>query len=265
MLLRGKDLVPAIKERQSKLAADLRVRGIKPKLAIVQAKDDPVIDTYVRMKKQYGADIAIGVDIHKVSQPEVAPLLKKLNDDSAVTGVIVQLPLPNMEQADELLNMIDSSKDVDGLAEDSDFVPATPTAILNLLKGYKKELKGKNVVIVGRGKLVGTPLRKMLEADGINVTVVHSQTEQPEQIYQKADVIITATGRPGLIKSKDIKTGTVVVDAGTAGEGGKTVGDLTGDILERDDIDVSPTPGGVGPLTVCALFEHVLKAASSSS
>lgn len=261
MLLKGKDLVPEMKERQAKLAAELATKSIKAKLAIVQAKDDPVIDTYVRMKKQYGADIGVDVDVHKVSQAEVKELIEKLNSDPAVTGIIVQLPLPNMDEADELLNMIDPAKDVDGLAEDSQFVPATPTAILNLLAGYHKELQDKKVVLVGRGKLVGLPLRKMLEADGINVTVVHSQTENPDKIYQNADVIITATGKPGLIKSKDIKAGTVVVDAGTAGEGGKTVGDLTKDIVERGDIDVSPTPGGVGPLTVCALFEHILKAA----
>src|SRR3990167_9161582 len=146
MLLKGKDLVPAIKERQAKLAAELRAKDIQPKLTIVQAKDDPVIDTYVRMKNQYGADIGVGVDIYKIAQPEVAPLLQKLNADPAVTGIIVQLPLPDMEQADELLNMIDPGKDVDGLAEESDFVPATPTAILNLLEGYHKALKGKKVV-----------------------------------------------------------------------------------------------------------------------
>jgi len=263
MLLRGKDLVPDIKTRQARIVSKLGVSGKVPKLVIIQAKDDPVIDTYVRMKRNYGKDIGAEVEVLKIKQPEIATKLQNLNSDPSVDGIIVQLPLPDMDEADELLNMISPNKDVDGLAEASDFVPATPTAILNLLNGYNIDLKDKKLVLVGRGKLVGTPLRKMLEANGVDVTVVHSQTKNPEQLYQQADVIITATGRPGLIKSSDIKPGTVVVDAGTAGEGGKTVGDLTKDIVSREDIKVSPTPGGVGPLTVCALFEHVLLAANS--
>lgn len=262
MLLRGKDLVPANKKHQAQLAGELKARGIQPKLAIIQAIDDTVIDTYVRMKKQYGAEIGVDVDIYKIKQVEIAALLTKLNNDDSVSGIIIQLPIENMDEADELLARVSPAKDVDGLGPDAKFAPATPTAILNLLKGYDISLKNKKVVLVGRGKLVGKPLRKMLEAEGIEVSVVHSQTADPKSLYAQANVIITATGKPGLITTDDIKPGTVVVDAGTAGEGGKTVGDLTKDIVNREDIKVSPTPGGVGPLTVCALFEHVLQAAS---
>lgn len=265
MLLRGKDLVPKFKEDQAVELAELKQRGVVPHLAIVRSNDHPAIDSYMKIKQRYGDEIGAIVTVHAVSMHEIEPLIKDLNRDKSVHGIIIQLPLSDMNDVDRLLDLVAPEKDVDGLRSDSLFVPATPLAILNLLKGFNKDLRGKKVTLVGRGKLVGLPLRKMLEADGVDVTVVHSQTENPEEIYQNSNVIITATGKPGLIKSRDIRPGTVVVDAGTAGEGGKTVGDITADILERTDIDVSPTPGGVGPLTVCALFEHLIKAARMQS
>ncbi len=265
MLLRGKDLVPKFKAEQASEVAKLKAKGITPHLAIIRSNEHDAIDSYMKIKQRYGEEIGASVEVHAVEMSEIEPLVDKLNADNNVHGIIIQLPLSDMSDVDRLLDLVAPEKDVDGLRSDSKFVPATPLAILNLLKGYNKKLKGKKVTLVGRGKLVGLPLRKMLEADGIDVTVVHSQSEKPDEIYQNSDVIITATGKPGLIKSKDIKTGTVVVDAGTAGEGGKTVGDITVDILEREDIDVSPTPGGVGPLTVCALFEHVISAAKNQS
>lgn len=261
MLLRGRDLVPKFKEEQAREVAQLKSHGITPHLAIIRSNNHPAIDSYMKIKQRYGSEIGATVTVHDVAMGEIHTLVEKLNTDKNVHGIIIQLPLSDMSNVDSLLDLVAPEKDVDGLRSDSKFVPATPLAILNLLKGFNKNLQGKKVTLVGRGKLVGLPLRRMLEKDGVDVKVVHSQTENPETIYEKSDVIITATGKPGLIKSQNIKSGTVVIDAGTAGEGGKTVGDITEDILRREDIDVSPTPGGVGPLTVCALFEHVLKAA----
>lgn len=265
MLLRGKDLVPKFKEEQSNEVANLKDKGIIPHLAIIRSNNHAAIDSYMKIKQRYGEEVGAIVTVHDVKMDEIESLVTKLNGDKSVHGIIIQLPLSDMSDVDRLLDLVAPEKDVDGLRSDSKFVPATPLAILNLLKGFNKNLHGKKVTLVGRGKLVGLPLRKMLEEDGVKVTVVHSQTDNPEEIYRNSDVIITATGKPGLIKSKDIKSGTVLVDAGTAGEGGKTVGDITPDILERDDIDVSPTPGGVGPLTVCALFEHVILAAQKQN
>src|SRR3990167_658409 len=145
MLLRGKDLVPNIKEHQAKLAKQLITHGIKAKLVIIQALDDPVIDTYVRMKKQYGADIGVDVDIYNIKQADIAAKLTELNNDESVSGIIVQLPITNMAEADELLAQVAPEKDVDGLGPEAKFRPATPTAILNLLKGYKIGLKNRKV------------------------------------------------------------------------------------------------------------------------
>lgn len=260
--LNGKELAGFIKERQAKQVRGLRqAGGVQPKLAIVQCIDDPVINTYVRMKKRYGADIGIDVDIHHIEQAKAADLLKKLNSDDSIHGIIVQLPLKDPEETEEIVSLVTPEKDVDALGPNATFDPATPMAILWLLSGYNVDLQGKHVVLIGRGKLVGKPLRRMLEDSDVDVEVVHSQTPDPQAACLKADVIITATGRPGMLKSDMVKQGAVVVDAGTASESGKTVGDVDPALLERDDLTITPVKGGVGPLTVSALFENVIRAA----
>lgn len=239
----------------------MQKNGIKPKLAIIQVKDDPVIDTYVRMKQRYGEDLGAEVNILKVEQPKVAELIKKLNDDDSITGMIVQLPLNNTAQTDELMTLIKPEKDVDGLGPKPKFQPATPTAILWLMSGNNIDLKGKNVLLVGRGKLVGGPLEKLLVAAGIDLHVAVKGDPLAEMAI-KADVIISAAPVPRLLKSSMVKPDAVVIDAGTASESGKTVGNADEDLYEREDIKITPHKGGVGPLTVCALFENLIQASN---
>lgn len=261
-LLSGLELAGFIKERQAKqVRALIQAGGVTPKLAIVQVKDDPVINTYVRLKKQYGAVIQVAVEVHNVTQEEIANLLQKLNEDDSVHGVIVQLPLADISQTDEIVNMVASDKDVDALGVDAKFDPATPMAILWLLSGYNIDLSGKHVLLVGRGKLVGAPLEKMLKNSEIDVEVVDRSAPDLAAHTKEADVIITATGSPAILYSEMIKQGAVVVDAGVASESGKTVGDLDPKVYEREDLTITPTKGGVGPLTVCALFDNVIRAA----
>jgi len=263
-LLDGKELAGFIKERQAKDVRRLRASKTSPKLAIVQVKDDPVINTYVRLKKQYGADIGIGVEQHMPKQADVSDLLKKLNTDKAVHGIIVQLPLLDTSQTDEIINLVAPGKDVDALGKKAKFEPATPMAILWLLHGYNVELKGKHILLIGRGKLVGEPLEKILKVSGYDVEVIGREVKDMAKHTKKADIIITATGSPAVLYPDMIKQGAVVVDAGVASEEGKTVGDLSPEIYKRDDLTVTPPKGGVGPLTVCALFENVIRAARSS-
>ena len=261
-LLNGRELAGFIKERQAKEVRSLtQAHNIVPKLAIVQCKDDPVINTYVKLKKHYGADIGIEVDIHFIPQSEVADLLQKLNQDSSVHGVIVQLPLTEPAQTDEIVNLVAPEKDVDALGRNAQFDPATPMAILWLLSGYNVDLQGKHVLLIGRGKLVGAPLEKILSNSGIDVQVIERETADLADQVRQADVIITATGSPALLYSNMIKQGAVVVDAGVASESGKTVGDVAAELYEREDLTITPEKGGVGPLTVCALFENVIRAA----
>jgi methylenetetrahydrofolate dehydrogenase (NADP+)/methenyltetrahydrofolate cyclohydrolase len=229
----------------------------------VQVKDDPVINTYVRLKQAYGADIGIEVDVHRIDQSKAEETVQQLNNDSSVHGIIIQLPLVDTSETDKLCDLVSANKDVDALGKNATFEPATPMAIMWLLAGYNIELQGKKILLVGKGKLVGAPLLKILESAGHDVSVATRETQSLSALTIEADIIITAAGSPAILFPDMIKEGAVVVDAGVASEDGKTVGDLDQDVYERDDLTLTPVKGGVGPLTVCALFENVLRAAAS--
>jgi len=265
-ILNGSELAGFIKERQAHEVRSLRQAGsISPKLAIIVTVDNPIIEVYMRLKKRYGADIQIDVDIHRVQQAEAAALIRKLNKDQTVHGIIVQLPLEKPEQTDEVVSLVAPEKDVDGLNPTTKFEPATPLSIMWLLAGYNIDLSWKKILLIGRGKLVGAPLEKLLTDSGLQVEVIGREAKDLSQHTLEADVIITATGSPAILYSNMIKQGAVVVDAGVASESGKTVGDLAPDVYERDDLTLTPQKGGVGPLTVCALFENVIRAARNLS
>lgn len=261
-ILSGAELRDYIKERQAKQVRALRqAHNIFPKLAIVVTTDNPVIERYITLKKEYGEDILIEVDVHRVSQNEAGETIKRLSDDGSVHGIIVQLPLEKPEQTDELISLIHAQKDVDGLTAHSPFVAATPMAIDWLLAGFNVELKNKNIVLIGNGRLVGAPLADLWQKAGHSVTVCDDNTKDMPNIVKAADIIVTATGVPGLLTSDMVKPGAVVVDAGTAVENGVIVGDVAADVYERNDITITPKKGGVGPLTVAALIDNLITAA----
>ena len=261
-ILSGQELALFIKERQAHYVRSLlRTSGIVPCLAIVYTTDNPVIDLYVHLKRRYAKDIGIKVDLYKISQREVPKLLAKLNQDEDVDGIIIQLPLEDPTETDKLVNLVDPDKDVDALGEKSQFEPATPMAILWLLAGYNIDLTGKKVVLLGKGRLVGKPLMKILHDSGIDVTAVDRSTDKLEELVSSADVVIAATGQPSILKSEMVKPRAVVVDAGVASENGKTVGDVDQSVFDREDLVITPKKGGVGPLTICALFDNVIRSA----
>lgn len=257
--LNGSELAGFIKERQAKQVRALRQAWhINPRLAIVTDVENPVIETYMRLKQRYGADILIDVEIHRVPAGGALEVIQELNNRDDVQGIILQLPISNSDQTEELLESIREDKDVDGLRKKAIFQAATPTAISWLLAGYGVDLKGKKVAIVGRGRLVGAPLEKMWLKSGVDVTVFEKGDDLSQLINY--DIIVSATGVPGLIKSQMIKTKTVVVDAGAASENGKIVGDVSEEVRQRNDVIITPKKGGVGPLTVSALFDNVITA-----
>lgn len=257
--LNGSELAGFIKERQAKQVRALRQAWhINPRLAIVTDVENPVIETYMRLKQRYGADILIDVEIHRVSAGGALEVIQELNNRDDVQGIILQLPISNSDQTEELLESIREDKDVDGLRKKAIFQAATPTAISWLLAGYGVDLKGRKVAIVGRGRLVGAPLEKMWLKSDVDVTVFEKGDDLSQLINY--DIIVSATGVPGLIKSQMIKTKTVVVDAGTASENGKIVGDVSEEARQRNDVIITPKKGGVGPLTVSALFDNVITA-----
>ncbi len=262
-LLHGSEVVDFIKERQAKQVRNLRQSWhVVPRLAIVQTIDNPVIDTYVRLKRQYAEDILVECEHHRVAQHDLIRTIDELNQRDDVHGIIVQLPLADPAHTEEALKRIDPQKDVDGLGENSTFDPATPVAIGWLLASYGVELAmGRKIAIIGSGRLVGAPLAKIWQECGYDVTVFDSKSNDIEERLRSYDIIVTATGTPGLVTSDMIKIGAVVVDAGTASEEGVIVGDVAPDVRERDDLTMTPVRGGVGPLTVAALIDNVITAA----
>lgn len=260
-LLNGRELADYIKVRQAKQVRTLRqAHRIVPKLAIIQTTDDAVIDSYVTLKRAYGDDILIEVEVYKIDQSQALGVIDRLNHDDSVHGIIVQLPLADTSQTDEIVNAVSPRKDVDGLGEMPELECATPLAIDWLVTGYNVTLVGKKIAIVGNGRLVGAPLAKRWRASGYNVEVIDRENSAS---LDEFDVIVTATGVPGRVHTHDVKHGAVVIDAGTAAEHGKIVGDVDPDVRERDDITITPEKGGVGPLTVTALFDNVIRAAQA--
>jgi methylenetetrahydrofolate dehydrogenase (NADP+) / methenyltetrahydrofolate cyclohydrolase len=191
-------------------------------------------------------------------------LVQKLNNDTTVHGIIVQLPLPDSSQTDEVTSAINPAKDVDGLHPDSQFTAATPMAILWLLAGYNIDPKGKLVAVVGQGRLVGAPLSQLLEDSEAEVIRCDKRTKDLAAETRKADIVVSGTGVPGLIKPGMVKPKAVVVDAGAGEANGSVSGDLHPDLFKDASLKITPNPGGVGPMTVVALFENLLQAATSN-
>lgn len=264
-ILDGKELAGFIKERQAKQVRALRqASNVFPKLAIIQTIDNPVIDTYVNLKRAYGEDVLIDVDVHKIDQSTLMQTIEVLNNDETVHGIIIQLPLADEAQTEAAVNAVAPEKDVDGLGEAAVHTPATAMAIDWLLAGYNVELRGKHIAIVGNGRLVGAPLSRLWATAGLDVTVYDDSTDDLVSGLRRSGIVITATGVPGVVSSAMLMPNAVVVDAGTAAEHGKIVGDLAADVRARNDLTITPEKGGVGPLTVTALFDNVIQAAKAT-
>lgn len=261
-ILDGAELAGFIKERQAKQVRALRQSWrVIPKLSIVRTGKDDVTGSYLRLKEQYGEDILVDVDLNSVESSELISTIERLNKDDTVHGIIVQLPLEDVSQTEEAVNAVAEEKDVDGLGKGMTFTPATALAIDWLVAGYDVTLQGKQIAIVGKGRLVGGPLSELWTKAGFNVTVYDRTTEDLVGKLSQADVLVTATGVPDLITNDMVKEKAVVIDAGTASENGKIVGDISADIRDRLDLTITPEKGGVGPLTVAALFDNVIQSA----
>ena len=259
-ILNGRELADFIKERQ---VHQVRSMTKKPTLLIIRDSDNPVITKYVNLKIKYGEDIGVKViDYHAENSEDIKNQILSANQNPEISGIILQLPIIEKDKTNELTNLIAPEKDVDGLSENGDFDSATATAINWLLTGYGIELKNRKIAIIGRGKLVGAPLYKMFTSSNLDVTLFHRGDDLNK--LKNYNIIITATGVPSLIKSEMIKPGCVIIDAGTASEKGILVGDVDEAIRTRTDLSaISPKIGGVGPLTIACLFDHVIQATNN--
>jgi len=263
-LLNGTELVGYIEERQARQVRALRqAHRVFPRIVIIKSTHaSPVIDTYIRMKQLYGDEILIESVVETLEDDEMKATIERYNADASVHGIIVQLPINDISRTDEIVNAIAPEKDIDGLGINAQYGSATAVAINWLLAGYAIELRGKKIALVGRGKLVGAPLEQMWSKAGYNITVIDKHHPDMAGVLRESDIIVTATGVPRLITAAMVPIGATIIDAGTASEDGGIVGDVDPGVRERDDIKITPEKGGVGPLTIAALFDNVIRAAS---
>lgn len=258
MKLETADLVGFIKERHR-----LQVRKLRPipNLAIVVVGDEAASASYIRAKQGYGADIGINVTVENPStESELAAALKRLSKDETVSGIVLQLPLPQSFSQDQAINLISPAKDVDALGEKSTFEPATAKAIMWILASLGLNLKELEVCVVGQGKLVGAPVSALLEASGAKVVRCDIATDNLAGQTRTADIVISGAGHAGLVTREMLKDGAVVIDAGTAEASGMLAGDVDPAMYDDASVKVTPVPGGVGPMTVAALFDNLLVA-----
>jgi len=239
----------------------------EPQLVIVQVGDRPESNLYIERKRQFGEQIGVKVTVTRyaatITETELIPVIKNFNADTAVQGIIVQLPLPPSFPPARILNAVDPVKDVDGLSAGSDFQPATARAVLTLLNYYRFPLAGREVVVVGRSALVGKPIALACLNAGATVTVCHRQTKNLSAVTGRAAILIAAAGARGLITKKHVRAGQVVIDVGInviAAAKRKIVGDVAFAEVVKIVRAISPVPGGVGPLTIACLFENLLAA-----
>ncbi len=275
LILDGKSLSQKIREGIKKEVESFLASGYRqPGLAVVLVGDDPASEVYVKNKIRACEKVGIRSFSYRlkasVMTEEVLELISELNAREDVDGILIQLPLPKHIRQEEVISSISPEKDVDGfhpinmgrlLARMEDgFIPCTPLGIDLMLREYGIELKGRDVVIVGEGFIVGRPLTLLMLWRGATVTVCHIYTRDLRSHTLKADVLISATGSAGLIKEDMVKEGAVVVDVGISRVGGKIVGDVDFERVKEKASAITPVPGGVGPMTVTGLLLNTLKA-----
>ena len=254
-LLDGRDVADYIKQRHVGMVSGL---NFQPRLSIIRSKDNEAGDRYLKMKRKYGEDIGVAVDLYVETSGTIMRRIKELGDDDAVTGIIIQLPLADAAITDRALAAIPPAKDVDGLAPGTTFEAATPKAALWLLASHNIDLAGR-IVVVGQGRLVGKPLADRLVASGHDVVRCDIDTKDLKAETIQADLLFTGTGQEHLIKPGMIKLGAVLVDTGSPRN------EFDPALYERDDLTLTPNPGGVGPMTVVSLFDNLLIAAQQKT
>lgn len=267
-IIDGKKVSLESKELLKKKVAKLKE---KLKLVVVSVGDNPASKVYVKQKEKMALEVGYdfwNLHFDKITNKELVKEIEKLNQDTKVTGIIVQLPLPDNLDKNLILNTVSPLKDVDGLTninllklvknEDS-LLPCTPNGVMKLLEYYKVDLIGKRIVIVGRSELVGLPLFHLLLHKNATVTLCHSKTKDLKSYTKEADILIVAVGKKDLITKDMVKKGSIIIDVGINRVDGKLYGDVASDSIEEASL-MTPVPGGVGPMTVISLMENVYKA-----
>jgi methylenetetrahydrofolate dehydrogenase (NADP+)/methenyltetrahydrofolate cyclohydrolase len=268
----------ALAERVRKeVAGEVAAFGRPVGLATVLVGDDPASAVYVRSKQKACREVGIEPFDHNLSsdtgQEDLLALVEELNEDEAVTGILVQLPLPEQIDEDHIIRSINPIKDVDGFHPFSaghlfqgspTFVAATPAGIMEILREYKVDLEGARAVVIGRSNIVGKPMALLLLAEHATVTICHSRTRDLPAVVREADVIVAAVGHPQTVTADMVREGATVVDVGINRTNEGLVGDVAQDVREKAGL-LTPVPGGVGPMTIASLLRNTVRAARYQS
>jgi methylenetetrahydrofolate dehydrogenase (NADP+)/methenyltetrahydrofolate cyclohydrolase len=272
----GKQVSSQIRQELAGEVRDLKNQGLTPGLAVILVGENPASQVYVRQKEKGCSEVGISSIKHELSssttEDELLELIDKLNKDSSIHGILVQLPLPKQINEEKVLMAIDPAKDVDGfhpinvgalMVGSGTLLPCTPKGIIELLKRYNADLNGKNAVVVGRSNIVGKPVALLLLRENATVEICHSRTRDLKEHTKKADVLVAAVGRPKFITGDMIKAGAYVIDVGVNRLEKGLVGDVDFEAAKEVAAAITPVPGGVGPMTIAMLLKNTVIAAKN--
>lgn len=287
-LIDGKIIADTIQTELTSEVTQLKEEhGITPGLATVLVGENPASQTYVRMKRKRCEDVGIYSIGHELpeqaSQQEVETLVRELNDNPAIHGILVQLPLPSHLDEEAVLNAVSLAKDVDGFhpinigrlamkGRDPLFAPCTPAGVIELIDRIGVPIAGQEAVVLGRSNIVGLPVSMLLLKRNATVTICHSRTRDLPAVTRRADILIAAVGQAEMVKADWVKPGAVVVDVGinrvddpAAKRGYRLVGDVAFDEVKEVASWITPVPGGVGPMTIAMLLKNTVTAAKRAA
>ena len=278
VLIDGKKVSAEVRARLAKEANELKEKtGRVPGLATVLVGDDPASAVYVRNKNKICRELGFNSFEQKLaadtSEGKLLQLIKELNSNNDIHGILVQLPLPNQIDSEKILQAIDPNKDVDGfhpinvgklVVGNALLTPCTPTGIIKLLDHYEIDISGKHAVVLGRSNIVGKPVSMLLLQRNATITICHSRTKNLEEITRSADILVAAIGRANFVTENMVSKGTIVIDVGINRVDGKLTGDINFEPVSKKASYITPVPGGVGPMTIALLMENTLKAFKES-
>ncbi len=277
-LIDGKVISASVKERVKGEVAKLNQNGITVGLAVIIVGEDPASKVYVSNKKK--ACEALGIISREYALPEstteqeLLDLIKELNTDPEINGILCQLPLPKHLDEKLIINSIDPEKDVDAfhpvnvgkiMIGDFYFLPCTPAGVMEMLEYEGIDVTGKNCVVIGRSNIVGKPMNMLLLHKNGTVTICHSKTKNLAEICKNADILVAAVGRPNFVTADMVKEGAVVIDVGINRVDGKLCGDVDFENVKDKVSAITPVPGGVGPMTIAMLMQNTLTAAKKQN
>ena len=274
IIIDGKKVSAEVKEQVRIETEELVKKGVKPGLAVIIVGDDPASRVYVNNKKKacekvgfLSKEFALPAT---TTQEELLSLVKELNEDKEINGILCQLPLPKGLDEKAVIEAISPLKDVDAfhasnvgkiMIGDYDFLPCTPAGVMEMLHSYNISVEGKECVVIGRSNIVGKPMAMLLLHENGTVTITHSRTKNLKEVTKRADILVAAIGKPKFVTADMVKEGAVVIDVGMdRDENGKLCGDVDFENVKEKCSAITPVPGGVGPMTIAVLMKNTLKA-----